>query len=375
MKLPNKMRFIPFLLTPLLVMLVVMMTVPSMLMAEATAPDLGAASSFSVLAALSMSAADPGTTICGDLGLSPGLASSKTGNWTVGGSEYFGTGGLSADAQSAALGAFNNLAGQTSNGGWGTSPWSPPPGVWTATGSPVFTGTITLNGGYNDVWVFQISTDFTFSGSVVLEGNVQACHVFWQVARDATIAKDSSFSGTLIASRDVNLVSGATVNGRIISLNGALTTDGNTISCPTCKSAPKHKVYTITSSVEGNGSITDLGSVDISAGKEKIYTITPSEGYSIADVLVNGVSVGAVTSYNFSDVNSDQTIHVIFSEIVTEEVTEETTMTTTTPVTSTVTGGQLPKTSTPWYNILIAGIALILIGAVAWWITRKKIHV
>jgi len=82
----------------------------------ASAPSLGGASSFSVLAALSMSAAGAGTTISGDLGLSPGLAVSKTGPWTVGGSEYFGVGGLSATAQTAALNAFNNLGSQSSDG-------------------------------------------------------------------------------------------------------------------------------------------------------------------------------------------------------------------------------------------------------------------
>jgi type VI secretion system secreted protein VgrG len=254
------------------------------------------------------------------------------------------------------------------------NPWSPPPGVWTVALDTTFTGTITLNGDYSDVWVFQVGQDMTFSGSVVLGGNVQACHVFWQIGRDATIAAGSSFAGTLIASRDITLVSGATVNGRILSLDGALTTDGNTINCPTCATAPPAPAYTITASTEGNGSITDLGSSHIHAGEGKIYTITPDEGYSIADVLVNGVSVGAVTSYNFVGVNSNQTIRAIFSETITDEVTEDTTVTTTTLATSTVTGGQLPKTSTPWYNILIAGIALILIGAVSWIITRKKIH-
>jgi len=55
---------------------------------------------------------------------------------------------------------------------------------------------------------------------------------------------------------------------------------------------------------------------------------------------------------------------------VTAAAAEETTVETT-PVTTTVTGGQIPKTSTPWYNILITGAALILIGAMGWWITRK----
>ena len=206
--------------------------------AIATSPNLGDAASFSVLAGLSMSAAGAGTTISGDLGLSPGLETSKTGPWTVGGSQYFGTTGLSATAQGAALIAYGNLAGQTTSGVWGTTPWTPVPGVWTSASDKTFTGTIYLNGTYDDVWVFQVGGDFTFSGSIVLQGNAQACHVFWQVGSSATIGSDSTFVGTLIAQTSVTLVSGATVNGRIIALNGSLTTDGNNISGPTCATAP-----------------------------------------------------------------------------------------------------------------------------------------
>jgi len=79
----------------------------------------------------------------------------------------------------------------------------------------------------------------TFSGSVVLAGNVQPCNVFWQVGRSATIAAGSHFIGTLIASTgSVTAVSGATVNGRLLVLAASLTTDGNTISGPTCAVAP-----------------------------------------------------------------------------------------------------------------------------------------
>ena len=39
--------------------------------------------------------------------------------------------------------------------------------------------------------------------------------------------------------------------------------------------------------------------------------------------------------------------------------------------TTTVTGGQIPKTATPWYNVLLVGVALMLIGSVGW-ITIKK---
>src|SRR5450830_801179 len=52
-----------------------------------------------------------------------------------------------------------------------------------------------------------------------------------------------------------------------------------------------------------------------------------------------------------------------------------TTTTTTAPATTettTVTGEQIPKTATPWYNVLLVGAALMLIGAVGWITTKKR---
>lgn len=210
--------------------------------AAVAAANLSTAADFSVLASLSASSANT-TTISGDLGLSPGFTSSRTGSWVVGGNEYFGDSidpTVAANAQSDAQNAFNDLQGQTSDGvlgAWG-GPTSLTPGVYTEASDTTFSGTLTLDGGYDDVWVFQIGNDMTFSGSVILAGNAQACNVFWQVGNDATIAAGSQFVGTLIASNNVTLVSGADVNGRIVSLHGALTTDSNTITGPTCTTAP-----------------------------------------------------------------------------------------------------------------------------------------
>lgn len=208
-------------------------------MAAATAPSLGAASTFSALAALSMSSTASNTVLSGDLGLSPGLAVSRTGTWTVGGTEYFGTGGVSQQAQTDALAAYTNLSLQTSDGVWASA--SPAPGVYTIALDTTFAGpTLTLNGNYDDVWVFQIGQDLTFSGSVVMAGNAQPCNVFWQVGRDVTIASGASFAGTLIASRDISFASGATVDGRVISLNSSLVMSGtsSSITGPTCVAAP-----------------------------------------------------------------------------------------------------------------------------------------
>ena len=49
--------------------------------------------------------------------------------------------------------------------------------------------------------------------------------------------------------------------------------------------------------------ISPSGAVSVDYGTDQAFTITPSTGYHVADVLVDGVSVGAVTSYTFTDVD------------------------------------------------------------------------
>lgn len=72
--------------------------------------------------------------------------------------------------------------------------------------------------------------------------------------------------------------------------------------------------YTILSTAGEGGSITPAGNTVVDEGGKQSYIITPSDGYRIADVLVNGTSVGAVSSYQFLDVKTDHTIHATFSK-------------------------------------------------------------
>ena len=71
--------------------------------------------------------------------------------------------------------------------------------------------------------------------------------------------------------------------------------------------------YTITASAGEHGTISDAGETVITEGGSKTYTITPDEGYEIADVLVNGESVGAVDSYTFENISGDASIEAVFS--------------------------------------------------------------
>jgi hypothetical protein len=71
--------------------------------------------------------------------------------------------------------------------------------------------------------------------------------------------------------------------------------------------------YTITSSAGLHGSISPSGNVTVNQGSDKLFTITPNTGYIINDVLVDGSSVGAVSSYIFTNVTQDHTISATFT--------------------------------------------------------------
>ena len=72
--------------------------------------------------------------------------------------------------------------------------------------------------------------------------------------------------------------------------------------------------YTITATAGANGSITPSGAVGVAAGGSQTFTISPSSGYVIDTLKVDGLEVTATTSYTFSDVNANHTIEVTFKQ-------------------------------------------------------------
>mgnify|MGYP001400307269 CR=1 FL=1 len=75
---------------------------------------------------------------------------------------------------------------------------------------------------------------------------------------------------------------------------------------------PPTALYTLTASAGSGGSITPSGAIAISQGLDQTFTITPSSGYKIANVTVDGASVGAVSTYTFSNVAANHTISATF---------------------------------------------------------------
>ena len=88
------------------------------------------------------------------------------------------------------------------------------------------------------------------------------------------------------------------------------------------------ETYTITAEAGAGGSIAPTGSVTVNEGAEQTFTITPNEGYEIAEVLVDGVSVTVTdNSYTFTGVQADHTISVTFQATGGEPVPETYTVT------------------------------------------------
>ena len=79
--------------------------------------------------------------------------------------------------------------------------------------------------------------------------------------------------------------------------------------------------HTIAATKDGNGTLTPSGSVSVADGGNQTFTFTPDAGHQIKDVLVDGSStmstLGGATSYTFTGVTANHTIHVVFEPIST----------------------------------------------------------
>jgi serine protease AprX len=105
------------------------------------------------------------------------------------------------------------------------------PGVYTAAAGMALTGALplTLTGTADSVYIFQAgSTLITGSNSsVILSGGVQASNVFWQVGSSATLGTGTAFKGNILALTSITVATGASVDGRALARNGAVTLDSN----------------------------------------------------------------------------------------------------------------------------------------------------
>jgi hypothetical protein len=109
-------------------------------------------------------------------------------------------------------------------------------------------------------------------------------------------------------------VNNANVNlNNVPNVNGVYTYTFNAItSNQTITASMTAKTYTITASAGANGSITPSGAATVSHGGSKTYTIAANAGYVIDQVTVDGMSIGATSSYTFTNVVANHTINATF---------------------------------------------------------------
>ncbi len=111
--------------------------------------------------------------------------------------------------------------------------------------------------------------------------------------------------------------------------------------------------YTISASARTGGSVSPSGSVSVTSGSSKTFTITPASGYTISNVTVDGQSVGAVSSYTFSNVTANHTIAAAFAQ-------SSSGTTTYTLTTATAGTGSGTITSNPSGTVFASGTAMTL---------------
>ena len=107
------------------------------------------------------------------------------------------------------------------------------PGLYKWTTTVTMPSDVTISGGANDVWIFQISQNLLMSNGVhiTLAGGAQAKNVFWQVAGQATLGTTSHFEGILLSMTGITLQTGASFKGRALAQT-AVILDSNTIILP-----------------------------------------------------------------------------------------------------------------------------------------------
>lgn len=215
------------------------------------AVQLGAAGNYVILAKTAINNSST-SAIVGDLGLSPAATSYITGLSLTNATGYATSAQVTGNVYAADMAAptpinmttavnnmitaYNDAAGRltpdfvelgTGNIGGMTLT----PGLYKWSSTVTIPSNVTLTGGADDVWIFQISGDLSQSTAVnvTLGGAAQAKNIFWQVAGQATFAANSHFEGNILSMTGITFLNGATMTGRALAQT-AVILDANTIT-------------------------------------------------------------------------------------------------------------------------------------------------
>jgi Ice-binding-like len=198
----------------------------------AVLPPLGTAGNYAVIAGTTVTSTGA-SWITGQVALAPGSSITGFPPGTSGHRDVANPAAVAAQANLTT--AYLNAKGQTpcTPKGVNLGGLTLTAGIY-CNGTMGITGgqTLTLSGG--GVYIFQMaSTLITGSSAVVsLINGAQPCDIFWQVGSSATIGSATEFVGNIMALTSIGMFTGATLNGRAMAQNGAVTLQNNRIIQP-----------------------------------------------------------------------------------------------------------------------------------------------
>jgi len=200
-------------------------------------------SSFAVLGGSAVTNTATPTIVNGNLGVSPGSAVTGFPPGIVTGGTIHAADAVAAQAQSDLTTTYVNLASEacgTDLTGQDLGGKTLTPGVYCFSTSAQLTGTLTLDaqGNPNAVFIFQIGSTLTTASasSVLLINGGSSCGVFWQVGSSATLGTGTALLGSIVALTSITLNTGASVSGRVLARNGAVTLDDSHVAV--CSGGP-----------------------------------------------------------------------------------------------------------------------------------------
>lgn len=217
------------------------------------AVELGTSGNYVILAKTSI-ANTPTSVITGDMGISPAAASFITGFGLTAATGFATSPQISGRIYAAdmvaptssnltlavenMITAYNNAAGRPSpdfielgTGNLGGKILTP--GLYNWSSSVTMPSDVTISGGPNDVWIFQIAGNLTTSANVKIKlaGGAQAKNIFWQVAGYAIFGTNAHFEGIVMSKTGITFNKGASINGRALAQT-AVILDANTVTKP-----------------------------------------------------------------------------------------------------------------------------------------------
>lgn len=241
MKIWNRIDQLPGRLAPILAATLVFCTLSPVASSQVLPLiNLGTAADFGVLAGAGITNTGP-TQITGDIGSYATVSITGADEMILLGTNHGGdviTQAAKGDLGAAYLDAESRLAPLANTyftpvdlGGLTLLP-----GVYKGTSSLGITGGLTLDAGGdpNAIWIFQAASTLVaeVGSSVILTGSAQASNVFWQVGSSATLNAGTDFAGNILALTSISLGNAASIDGRLLAINGEVTLINNAISVP-----------------------------------------------------------------------------------------------------------------------------------------------